>query len=115
MPQGDVASKLAAAKATLSHADNAFPSSMAPKAPAPAQAPMPRQKPAASTTAKELNVKQANVDEYLMGVPKMHKGGVVPKSGVYRMQQGEGVISSRKMNSMKKGMAVLGAIKGTKK
>ena len=103
---------LAAAKSALSKAEGDFHGAQAaavgvkpagqrnlPAVKAPAKAkPMP-------TTADELKAKQSNVEQFEKAqaptptgnaAPKMHTGGVVPKTGVYTLQEGETVIPVNK-------------------
>ena len=103
MPQNDIATKLSAAKGVLSRASSAFPSSMAPKAPAskPASA-APAPKPAAPSLGKELSEKASNVSAYAATAPKMHNGGPVLADGVYSMKKGEHVLTEAEAKKARK-------------
>ena len=94
--QIDTAKALKNAKGVLAKA-NAFSNSVpgssqfAPKVKTPS-APAPK-KPMTSgeEIASSLNSKSQNVNQYLKSLPKMHKGGMVDKDGVYQMKAGETV------------------------
>lgn len=102
MPQNDIATKLSAAKGVLSHASSAFPSSMAPKAPASRASAAPAPKPAAPSLGKELSEKASNVSAYAATAPKMHNGGPVPADGVYAMKKGEHVLTEAEAKKARK-------------
>ena len=84
---------LSDAKATLAGANKKFPSPAKPAAAKPAVA-KPAAKPSTMgdpTLAPSIKAKQDNINQYQQNAPKMHTGGVVPKTGVYTLQQGETV------------------------
>ena len=92
---------LAGAKNALKTADRMFPSSMAPKAPAPVSAPKTSGKPAI-TTGDELRVKARNVSEYAKALPKLHNGGPVKADGGYDLQAGEHVLTAAEAKQARK-------------
>ncbi len=87
---------LSDAKAALAHANAAFPP--APKAAAPKQPFVSKVTFAApSNLGEELREKgkmMKNARTALGDVPKMHKGGPVPKDGIYNLKAGEHVLTA---------------------
>ena len=116
MPNGNnIESTLRTARNVLSSANSAFPSSMAPKAPAPKTAAAP--KPPTSNeefgtperSVKEgLAANRANVAAYEKAYPKMHNGGPVPHDGLYQMKRGEHVLTEAEAKKARK-FALMGA------
>ena len=105
MPQDDVASKLAAAKSTLSHASAAFPSSMAPKTAAPAASTPAPAKPASTGTGQGSGIKEgveSRQQSLKALLPKMHNGGPVLHDGGYSLKAGEHVLTAAEAQKAKK-------------
>lgn len=114
MPNGNnVESTLRTARNVLSQANSAFPSSMAPKAPAPKRPAVAPAKSSSSTgepepgIGAELKAKEANVNQYV-NAPKMHNGGPVPHDGLYQMKRGEHVLTEAEAKKARK-FALMGA------
>jgi hypothetical protein len=100
MPQSSVDKALSDAKAALAHADAKFPrAATAPATPAPKSA-----APAAPSIGDELKAKGTMVGKAKQAIdaPKMHKGGPVPKDGVYTLKKGEHVLTEKESDLVKK-------------
>jgi hypothetical protein len=83
---------LSDAKASLAHANKAFPTSVA-AAQAPKAAVAAAATPAPSI-GQELAVKKIMVDKARSALPKLHKGGPVPADGAYQLKAGEHVLTA---------------------
>jgi hypothetical protein len=83
---------LSDAKAALAHANKAFPSSTAPKA--PSTAPAPRAPSNLGTELAEKGKMMNNARMALNDTPKMHKGGTVKADGNYNLKAGEHVLTA---------------------
>jgi len=104
-----MADSLSAAKGALQSAEKKFPGAMASAAgvkpsgarnvSSPAKA-APKKSP---TVADELKAKSDNINQYeKSNPPKMHDGGVVPKTGVYTLQKGEVVVPVKRTSEYRK-------------
>lgn len=127
MPQSNdpVAKALAGAKATLAHANAAFPSSGASAITSkPAAAPAPKKSSSISIgepekgTANELKSKVDMVGKAktaLGDAIKMHKGGPVKKSGTYQLQAGEHVLTAPEAKTARKHALMMSGMKSLAK
>jgi hypothetical protein len=100
MADDAVSKALASAKATLAHANAAFPTADKPAAPAPKA---PAAKPA-PTLGDELAAKATMVGKArgALGVPRMHNGGPVPADGMYQLKAGEHVLTAPEAEKARK-------------
>lgn len=114
MPQNDAISKaVSSAKSTLDKANKSFPSPK-PQATTPVAMAKPMAKPQGSmfsdpTIGPSLGAKAANIKQYSDALPKMHTGGEVPKTGDYRLKQGEEVIPAGRASEYRKVFVQRGA------
>lgn len=105
---------LSDAKAALAHANKSFPASATATTPAP-KASAVKSAAKSPSLGTELATKKAMVDKAMSALPKLHKGGPVPKDGAYNLKMGEHVLTAPEAAKAKNHALMAGGMKSLAK